>query len=505
MALTSPRQLPRRLTGVALPLLSDEQLARLAGAGEPRAFAVIFERHHQALYRYCMSLLRDPEEAGDALQNTMLKALRNLTGSREKRGVPLRPWLFRIAHNEAISLVRRRRPHEELTDASVPAAPGADATADMRAKFDDVVADLRALTEMQRSALVLRELSGFDYEDIGTVLGASPEAAREKVHDARMAMRARAEGRDLDCTSIRSVISDGDRRTLRRRTVKAHLAACAGCRDFEQTIVSLPRALGALAPPLPIAAAHAIAEEVFRRGGIEAGAAALLGGAGAAGKLGGAGAVGKLFAASSLTKPAAVAAVALTAGTAVTGTAVVTRADGERPAAEVAQHVGDAGGSAQDPGGGPAPTGGERSGGDGESGGSRAGGEGGSREEGGRAEDSGRDSQGGPAGGSSGGDPGGSGHRPGSPSDPAGSGPTSGGGSPSGGPGGPGGGPGVPNPGVPTPQVELPPVNVPPVSVPEVKVPPVTVPQVNDPPVNLPPVNLPNVNAPAPGVNLPGG
>jgi RNA polymerase sigma factor (sigma-70 family) len=505
MARTSSRQLPRRLTAVALPLLPDEQLARLAGAGDPRAFALIFERHHQALYRYCMSLLRDPEEAGDALQNTMLKALRNLAGNREKRGVPLRPWLFRIAHNEAISLLRRRKPHEELTDASVPAAPSADATADLRARFDDVVADLRDLTEMQRSALVLRELSGLDYEEIGTVLGASPEAAREKVHDARMAMRDRAAGRDLDCTSIRSVISEGDRRTLRRRKVKAHLAACAGCRDFEETIVSLPRALGALAPPIPIAAAHGIAEEVFRRGGVEAGAAALLGGAGAAGKLSAVGSAGKLFAASSLSKPAAVAAVALTAGSAVTGTAIVGHPDDQRSrpgsGGEVAQRAGTLGGSGQDSGGGASPWAGEEPANrKGRPPGSRPGEEAGSRDEGGRGEDSGRGAQDGPAGGSSGGDPGGSGHRPGSPADPPAGGSTPGRGSSPGDLGDATGAPGLPTPGVPSPDV-----NVPPVEVPEVKLPPVNVPQVNVPPVNLPPVSLPNVNAPAPGVNLPGG
>jgi len=93
---------------VALRVLSDEHLARIATAGSQAAFAVIFERHHQALHRYCHSILANSHDAADALQITMIKALRALSG--ETREITLKPWLYRIAHNESISLLRARRP-----------------------------------------------------------------------------------------------------------------------------------------------------------------------------------------------------------------------------------------------------------------------------------------------------------------------------------------------------------------------------------------------------------
>ena len=65
---------------VALRVLSDEHLARIATAGSQAAFAVIFERHHQALHRYCHSILANSHDAADALQITMIKALRALSG-----------------------------------------------------------------------------------------------------------------------------------------------------------------------------------------------------------------------------------------------------------------------------------------------------------------------------------------------------------------------------------------------------------------------------------------
>jgi DNA-directed RNA polymerase specialized sigma24 family protein len=68
---------------VAMPgVSSDARLARRAARGDRRAFAEIFARHHQAIYRYCRSILRDDEDAADALQNTRR---RRCAGWRERR------------------------------------------------------------------------------------------------------------------------------------------------------------------------------------------------------------------------------------------------------------------------------------------------------------------------------------------------------------------------------------------------------------------------------------
>jgi DNA-directed RNA polymerase specialized sigma24 family protein len=100
---------------VRLALLGDERLARLVGNGSERAFASLYERYHQPLYRYCRSIVRDDTDAQDALQSALASAFVAL--KRGQRDAPLRPWLFRIAHNEAISLIRRRAGTGELTDA----------------------------------------------------------------------------------------------------------------------------------------------------------------------------------------------------------------------------------------------------------------------------------------------------------------------------------------------------------------------------------------------------
>ena len=83
----------------APPMRDDRGLARGAASGDRRAFEAIFRRHHRELYRYCRAILGDADEAQDALQSTMVKALRALPG--ERREIALKPWLFRVAHNEA--------------------------------------------------------------------------------------------------------------------------------------------------------------------------------------------------------------------------------------------------------------------------------------------------------------------------------------------------------------------------------------------------------------------
>ncbi|MGH2987666.1 MAG: RNA polymerase sigma factor, partial [Solirubrobacterales bacterium] len=91
------RERPRGI-GPAIPrLLGDERLARLAAAGDERAFAAIYRRYGHDLLRYCQAILGNAEDAADAVQNTMVSALRALPG--EARDVALKPWLYRVAHN----------------------------------------------------------------------------------------------------------------------------------------------------------------------------------------------------------------------------------------------------------------------------------------------------------------------------------------------------------------------------------------------------------------------
>jgi RNA polymerase sigma factor (sigma-70 family) len=292
--------------GASARLLPDSRLSRLAARGDARAFEAIFKRHHQELYRYCRALLSCPEDAQDALQATMIAALRALPG--ERREVALRPWLYRVAHNEAISIARRPR---ETPRAEEPATsePGADLAAEDRERLRALVADLGSLPERQRGALVMRELSGLPYSDIGGALATSASAARQLVYEAREAMRESRVARETDCAEIRGLISAHDGRVLRGRGVRAHLRGCEGCSDYLAGISSRRADLRLLAPPLPAAAATGILAGIAG----EAGTAGLAGGVGSGATVGGGmlGGAGATAGASAVAKGGALLAAAV--------------------------------------------------------------------------------------------------------------------------------------------------------------------------------------------------
>lgn len=243
---------------------SDERLARLVSQGSERAFVVLYQRHHQALYRYCRSIVRDEEDAQDALQSAMTRALLALRA--QQRDLAVRPWLFRIAHNEAVSVLRRRRPTASLAEESEAADCCVERTLEGRERLATLVADLQALPVRQRSALIMRELSGLSIEEIAGALCTSPGAAKQVLFEARSALHEFAEGRAMDCEQVRRAVSDGDRRVLRGRKLRGHLRECAGCRDFQVAISARSADLRALAPPLPSALAAGILGRLFAHG-----------------------------------------------------------------------------------------------------------------------------------------------------------------------------------------------------------------------------------------------
>ncbi len=269
-------------------MLSDAVIARRAASGNQRAFAAIFERYHQDLYRYCAAILGNAEDAQDAVQNTMLKVLRALPG--DGRELQLKPWLYRIAHNEAIDLIRARRGAEPIDAEAATGVAGPAEEAEARGRLQQLISDIAELPDRQRGALVMREMGGLGYEQIGEALQTSPAVARQTLYEARLSLRQMKEGREMPCHEVMQAISDDDGRVLRRRDIRAHLHGCEDCRAFRSEIAERRRQFSSLAP-LPAVASAGILQSLL--GGAGGGASAAGGAAGVvAGKaLGGSAAI----------------------------------------------------------------------------------------------------------------------------------------------------------------------------------------------------------------------
>jgi RNA polymerase sigma factor (sigma-70 family) len=210
----------------------------------------------------------------------MLKVLRALPG--EAREIKLKPWLYRIAHNESIDVLRRRRDTRELGAELVAPGPSLTDELSSRERLRQLLFDLDELPERQRGALVMRELAGLDFTGIATALGTSPAVARQTLYEARLSLHQMDEGRGMDCATATQALSDG--RVTRRRDVRAHLRSCPDCRRFRAEIEDRERNFAALAP-LPALAAAGLLQgllgggPVGSGGGSAAGAATVAGGA----------------------------------------------------------------------------------------------------------------------------------------------------------------------------------------------------------------------------------
>lgn len=278
-----------------------------------RALTRAYKSHHQAIYRYCLTIVGNPDDAQEALQNTMVKALRALQG--ERREIQLKPWLYKIAHNESIELLRKRRDASEIdVELAAPDSEVAE-TAARRERLRRLLADLRELPERQRAALVMRELGGLSFSEIGEAFDTSKAVARQTVYEARIGLRELETGREMSCEEVMHRLSNADGRMLRRRNVRAHLRSCADCRAFQEAIAQRQHDLAALAP-LPAVASAATLH------------AALGGGQGAATSGGVAGAVGAsagkaLVGSTALKTVATVAAVAAVGAGAADGGGLV--------------------------------------------------------------------------------------------------------------------------------------------------------------------------------------
>ncbi|HEV2128224.1 MAG TPA: RNA polymerase sigma factor [Thermomicrobiales bacterium] len=154
------------------------------------AFATLVERHGADLHRYAWSLTRNPEDADDVYQETLLKAYK--AWRRLPADANHRAWLFRIASNTWISDRRKNgRVHQMADDAPELPDRGPDTVTQVAATdtLERVTHAIEALPPKQRAALVLRKYHDMSYDEIGEVLDSSGEAVRANVYEALRKLR----------------------------------------------------------------------------------------------------------------------------------------------------------------------------------------------------------------------------------------------------------------------------------------------------------------------------
>jgi RNA polymerase sigma factor (sigma-70 family) len=246
------------VTGSLLRLRSDEQLVALFRAGNDAAFSVIHDRYRQRLFAYARQMLGGSrQDAEDALQDVFLRAYGSLRGS--DRPVSLRAWLYRVAHNRCIDHLRKPvPPAADLFDTSRKPLHDPITESERREDLRQLIADVRRLPEQQRSALLMREMDGMSYAELGEALGVSLQAVKSLLVRARIGLVEAVEARDTACADIRADLECSfDRGVRASGRSRRHLRDCDGCAEYRAQLRGVRAGFAALSPggPGPLAAA----------------------------------------------------------------------------------------------------------------------------------------------------------------------------------------------------------------------------------------------------------
>jgi RNA polymerase sigma factor (sigma-70 family) len=239
----------RLLSGaLEVTVRTDHELVSAVRRGEDSAFEQLFSRYRGRIRSYVSRILADPDRAEDVTQEVFMSALRRLRDT--ERPIAFKPWIYQIAKNACVDELRRRTrrslevPFDQDRECSDEGGdllwrdPGPEVAMESKQRLEDLRGAFRGVSEVHHRILVLRELDGLSYKDIGERLGMSRAVVESTLFRARRRLAEEYEelmsGRR--CARTRALIDAWEGGTLgrlglrERRQLTRHLAYCQPCR-----------------------------------------------------------------------------------------------------------------------------------------------------------------------------------------------------------------------------------------------------------------------------------
>src|SRR3954447_12113836 len=243
MATIAPPAVPSSASTLGDP--TDHQLVASVRAGDDRAFERLYERYHRRIAAYIYGMVNDYARAEDIAQDVFMSALRRMRET--DRSIAFKPWIYEIAKNACIDQFRRSRRAEEVSydaDEGLAAAdygrlittgPTPDVAVDQKMSLDHLCGAFGGLSETHHEILVMRELEGLSYREIGERLGMSRPSVESTLFRARR--RLTEEYSELisgeRCRRIQAIIANaatGALGTRDQRRMARHVSYCQPCR-----------------------------------------------------------------------------------------------------------------------------------------------------------------------------------------------------------------------------------------------------------------------------------
>jgi RNA polymerase sigma factor (sigma-70 family) len=257
-----------------LRLQGDERLVTLTRRGNQAAYETLVQRYQSRLLAFCRHMLGSREDAEDVLQEVFANAFNAIIG--DDRAINVRPWLYRIARNRCLNHLRKIQPigvdtlDDRMADHGISAAD----TAHRREEFRELLTDVKALPETQRTALLLREIDALSYDQIAEAMDTTVPSVKSLLVRARVALAEASEARNLTCEEVRDelgMVSESLQRVS--PPVRRHVKECERCAAFQTHLKANNRTLQAIFPIGPLVLVKKLLAHATAGAGASGGAA----------------------------------------------------------------------------------------------------------------------------------------------------------------------------------------------------------------------------------------
>ena len=178
-----------------------EDLVKRAQMGDRAALGALYDRLAGRVYRFTLVRVGSRADAEDLTQRIFLKMIEGLP-RYQSRGIPFEAWLFRLARNAVVDLLRARRGHEPLETLTAARSPGRgpEESAELAAEFASVERAMKALTATQQEVLAYRFMAGLTPREVGLVMGKREGTVRalqfRALETLRRSLRRDAQGQN---------------------------------------------------------------------------------------------------------------------------------------------------------------------------------------------------------------------------------------------------------------------------------------------------------------------
>ena len=257
-AIVEASAIPSAAPGLKRPvalmrLQSDEKLVAMTRGGDQGAYEALMGRYHSRILGFTRHMLGSREDAEDVTQESFAAAYSAMMA--DERPINVKPWLYRIARNRSLNHMRRQKA-VGVEDFDLHVADHGRTTADeagQREELRQLMGDVQALPESQRTALLLREIDALSYDQIAEAMETTVPSVKSLLVRARVGLAEAAEARRLSCDEVRLELGEvAEGLTRLSPPARRHVKDCDRCKAFKAHLKENNKALALMLPIGPL-------------------------------------------------------------------------------------------------------------------------------------------------------------------------------------------------------------------------------------------------------------